>query len=83
MKSRMMGRTGHLLGEKGMRNAYKNLAKNPEENKPIWRKRSRWENNFKMDLKEIMCEDVDLIHLVQDTDQWLNLANTVMKIPVP
>jgi hypothetical protein len=31
-----------------------------------------------MDLKETGCEDVDWIHLTQDTVQWLALANTVM-----
>jgi hypothetical protein len=32
------------------------------------RPRYRWENNIKMDLREIECEVVDWIHLVQDRD---------------
>jgi len=34
----------------------------------LGRLRHRWENNFKTDLKEIGCEDVDWIHLTQDMD---------------
>jgi hypothetical protein len=29
----------------------------------------RWEDNIKMDLKEIRYEDVESIHLVQDKDR--------------
>jgi hypothetical protein len=30
-----------------------------------------------MDLRKILCEGVDWIHLVQDRDQWMALMNTV------
>jgi hypothetical protein len=36
-----------------------------------------------MDLREIRWEDVDWIHLTQDTDQWRALVNTVMSLRVP
>jgi hypothetical protein len=36
-----------------------------------------------MDLKEIGSEGVDLIHLVQDRDQWWALVNMVMNLQVP
>jgi len=36
-----------------------------------------------MDLREMGWEDVDCIHLVQDTDQERVLVNTVMKLRVP
>jgi hypothetical protein len=39
--------------------------------------------NNKMDLREIRCDDMDWIDLVQDMDQWRALVNTVMKHPVP
>jgi hypothetical protein len=29
----------------------------------------RWEDNIKVDLKEIVCENVDLMHLAQGRDQ--------------
>jgi hypothetical protein len=40
--------------------------------KPIGRPKCRWEDNIKMDLKELCSEDVDWIVLAQDRD-------TVMK----
>jgi len=37
----------------------------------------KWENNIKMNLKEIRCEDVDWIHLPQGRDQMWASVNTV------
>jgi hypothetical protein len=34
-----------------------------------------WENNIKMDVKDIECEGVDWIHLAPDTDQWQTFLN--------
>jgi hypothetical protein len=36
--------------------------------------------NFTMSLKDIGCEAVDWIHLVQDTVQWRALVNMVMNL---
>lgn len=44
----------------GMRTTYKLLARKPQE-----RHRCRWENNFKVDLREIMCKVVDQVHVAQ------------------
>jgi hypothetical protein len=41
------------------------------------------ENNIKTDLKETGFEDVDWIHLVQDSVLWQALVNTVMNLQVP
>jgi hypothetical protein len=46
-----------------MRNAYGVLIQTPEGKKPLGRPRNRWQNNIKMDIKEIECEDMELIHL--------------------
>jgi hypothetical protein len=40
----------------------------------------RWENNNKMDLKEIECERVDWIHQIQDRVQGRSLVNMVMNL---
>jgi hypothetical protein len=39
--------------------------------------------NITMDLRVIVWEDVDWIHLAQDRDQWRALVNMVMNLWVP
>jgi hypothetical protein len=34
----------------------------------------RWEDNIRMDLREIVSEGVDWIHLAQDRDKWRTLC---------
>jgi hypothetical protein len=36
-----------------MKNAYKISVRNPENKKPLGRLRYKWENNIKMDLKDV------------------------------
>jgi hypothetical protein len=48
------------MGE--MRGAYNILVGRPEERRPLGRPRRRWEDNIKMDLREIEFGDVDWIH---------------------
>jgi hypothetical protein len=43
----------------------------------------RWEDNIRMDLREIRWEGVDWIHLAQNRDQCQALVNTVMNLWVP
>jgi hypothetical protein len=43
----------------------------------------RWEDNIRMDLREIAYEGVDWIHLAQDRDKWLAVVNGVMNLPIP
>jgi hypothetical protein len=47
------------------------------------RPRRRWEDNIKMDLREIGFGDVDWIHWALDRDRWQALVNTVMNLRVP
>jgi hypothetical protein len=35
--------------------------------------RHRWEDNTKMNLKDVRWEDLDRVHLAQDRDQWQGL----------
>jgi hypothetical protein len=56
MKSRRMRWTGHeeCMGE--LKNAYRILVGSLEGKGPLRRPTCRWENNIKMDLKEIGWE---------------------------
>jgi hypothetical protein len=42
------------------------------------RRKHRWENNIKLDLKEIGCDDMDWFHLAEYRFQWWALVNTVI-----
>jgi hypothetical protein len=46
------------------------LVGRPEGKKPLGRHRRRWEDNIKMDLREIGIDGVNLIRLAQDRAQW-------------
>jgi len=59
------------------------LVIEPEGKIAVSRPRRRWENNIRMDLRQIGCEDVDWIHLPQDRDHWRAVVNTVMNLRVP
>jgi hypothetical protein len=51
--------------------------------RPLGRPRHRWEDNIKMDLRDIEFGDVYWIHLAQDRVSWWALVNTVMNLRVP
>jgi hypothetical protein len=69
------------MGEK--RNAYRVLVGKREGKRPLGRPRRRWEDNIKMDIREIGWGGMDWIDLAQDMDQWWALVNTVMNLRVP
>jgi hypothetical protein len=48
-----------------MKNAYKILVGNPERKTPFRRPGRRWENNIRMDLREMGWKGVDWMHLAQ------------------
>jgi hypothetical protein len=69
------------MGER--RGAYRALVGKPECRRPLGRPRHRWENNIKMDLREVGCGGVDWIDLAQDRDRWRALVYTVINLRVP
>jgi hypothetical protein len=58
-------------------------TEDPEGKRPLGRPSRRWEDNIRMDLKEIGMENVDWIHLAHDRDRWRALVNKVMNLRVP
>jgi hypothetical protein len=55
----------------------------PEGKRPLGRPRRRWEDNIRMDLREIGIERANWIRLAQDRVQWRAFVRTVMNFRVP
>jgi hypothetical protein len=64
------------------RGVYRVLVGRPEGKRPLGRPRCRWEDNIKMDLREIGIDGANCIRLAQDRDQWRAFVNTVMNLRV-
>jgi hypothetical protein len=65
------------------RGVYRVLVASPEGKGPLGRPRRRWEDNIKMDLREIGIDRANWIRLAQDRVQWRACVNTVMNLRVP
>jgi hypothetical protein len=82
IKSRRMRWAGHVaLMEEG-RSVYRVLIGRPEGKRQLGKPRRRWEDNIKMDLREIGIDGVNWIQLSQDRVQWRPFVNTVMNLRV-
>jgi hypothetical protein len=82
IKSRRMRWAGHVacMGER--RDVYRVLVGKPEGRRPLGRPRRRWEDNIRMDLREMGCGCVDWVELAQDRDRWRALVSAVMNFRV-
>jgi hypothetical protein len=49
----------------------------------VGRPRRRWEDNVKMDLRELGIDGANWIQLAQDSVQWRACVNTAMNLWVP
>jgi hypothetical protein len=83
IKSRRMKWAGHvaLMGEG--RGAYRVLVGRTEGKRPLGRPKRRWEDNIKLDVREIGIDGANWIRVAQDTVQWRAFVNTVMNLGVP
>jgi hypothetical protein len=59
------------------------LVGKPEGRRPLGRPRRRWEDNIKVDLREVGWGGMDWINVAQDRDRWRALVNAVMNLRVP
>jgi hypothetical protein len=65
------------------RGVYRVLVGRPKGKRPLGRPRCRWEDNIKLDLREIWIEGANWIQLAQDKVQWRAFVSTVMNLRVP
>jgi hypothetical protein len=64
------------------RGVYRVLVGRPESKRPLGRPKRSWENNIKLDLREIGVGGANWIQLAQDRVQWLAFLNMVMNLQV-
>jgi hypothetical protein len=65
------------------RGVYRVLFGRPERKRPLGRRRLRWEDNIKMDLRVIGIDVANWIRLAQDRVRWWAFVNTAMNLRVP
>jgi hypothetical protein len=65
------------------RSVYRVLVGRAEGRKPLGRHRRRWEDNIKMDLREIGIDRANWIELAQGRVRWRAFVNMVMNFQVP
>ena len=63
--------------------AFKILTGLPSEKRAFGRPRHRWEDNIRMDLKEIVINIRNWIDSAQDRDYWKALVNAALNLRVP
>jgi len=64
------------------RGVHRVLVGKYEGKRPLGRPRRSWEDNIKMDLREVGGGG-DWMELAQDRDSWRELVNKVMNFQVP
>jgi hypothetical protein len=78
IKSRRMRWARHVARMGEMRDVYRVLVGRPEGKTSRGRSRRRWEDNIKMDLREIGIDGGKWIQLAQDRVHWRAFVNTVI-----
>ena len=61
---------GHVARMGKDRGVHRVLVEKPETKRPLGRPRRRWENNIKMDLREVVGGRGDSMELAQDRDRF-------------
>jgi hypothetical protein len=59
------------------------LVWRPKGKRLLGRPRRKWEDNIKLDLREMGIDGANWIQLAQNTIQWRAYMNTVMSLLVP
>jgi hypothetical protein len=82
IKARRLRWAEHITFMEDMIDSFKLFVGKSEGKGPLGRARSRWDD-ITMDLREIMWEVGDWMHLAQDRNQWRAVVNKVMNLRLP
>jgi hypothetical protein len=83
IKSRRTRWAEHVARMGEGRGVYRVLVGRPEGKRPLGRPRRRWEDNIKLDLREIGIDVANWIELALDRVQRRAFVNTVMNLQFP
>jgi hypothetical protein len=81
IKSRRLRWAGHVVRMEESSSSFKILT--PTGNRLLGRPRRRWEDNIRMDLKEIGINTRNWVDSAQDRDDWRALVNEALNLRVP
>jgi hypothetical protein len=74
---------GHVARTGEWGHAYRILVGRPAWKRPFVRPRCRWDDNIKIDIKEIIINDANWIRLAQNMVRWRAFVSTGMNIRFP
>jgi hypothetical protein len=74
---------GHVAHMGKERCVYRVLVGKPEGKRPLGRPRHSWNDNIKMNFREIGIDGANCIRLPQDRVWWRPFVNTVMNLRFP
>ena len=83
IKSRRLRWTGHVARIEEGRGIFKILIDNPTGKRPLGRTRRRWEDNIRMDPKEIGIDTSNWEVSAQDWDYWIDLVSVALNLRLP
>ena len=83
IKSRRLRWAGHVAERKNVgRSAFKIFIGQPTGKRSLGRPRRRWEDNIRMNLKEISINTRNWVDSAQDREYWRALVNAVLNLRV-
>jgi hypothetical protein len=83
IKSRMMRWVGDVARMGEWRGVYRVLVGSLEGKRPLGRPRRGWEDNIKLDLREIGIDGANWLRLAQGRIYWRAFVSTVINLRVP
>ena len=83
IKSRRFRLAGHVTRMEEGRSALKMLTVTPTGKKPLGRPMRKWEDNIRMNLKEMGINTRDWVDSAQVRDHWRALVEAALSLHVP
>jgi hypothetical protein len=73
---------GACSSDREGKGVYRVLVGKPEGKRLVGKPRHRWEDNIKMDLKEVGCGGMGWNELAENRDRWWAIVNEVLNLRV-